>query len=521
MKLILFATFIFSTIFSFLNIDYNSTANKFLKNDRYPAQVADSQSYGWKLSFEDNFSDPEVAIFQEGVPFECYYEDLTMKISSAATCMLNYWSQKKCSEDYTNNLKNLNKCNWSVYDYYNYMDFNYPDGKGLNAFKPSMVEVKNGNLYLHAKRSNVEVGKINCKKKYYDERIQYENYTTDCAIYSGAVESKKLSPGVSIEKSPFRGFDQAYGRFEVRVKLPGGDGIWPAVWYLPNYPVEGKLEYDDGSSMCGWPYSGEIDLIETWADNPSDIHSGFIHGRCDEKLDVRKGFSNKIKTATTNFHTYAIEWSPNYIKYIHDNKVIGVIYKDEDLEASSTENKNAKKTKRQAWIPSYPFYWILNFSVVDSDKGKVNINNFPDQEMVIDYVKTYMRCTNQDDPVKCKKFHDIGVVEEYNNNSADTTDVDFAVYPSPVSNKDGKVSLSMTAHDSCENVTMQISNLKGQVLEKKDLPSGFLEKEITKYYSVDIHDYPSGLFIATLNFWNCGEFKNLRGKQSFKFVVTQ
>ena len=53
-------------------------------------------------------------------------------------------------------------------------------------------------------------------------------------------------------------FHQKYGRVEIRAKHPGGRGLWPAIWMMPQYSVYG-----------GWPASGEIDIFEGRGQNPT------------------------------------------------------------------------------------------------------------------------------------------------------------------------------------------------------------------------------------------------------------
>ena len=61
-------------------------------------------------------------------------------------------------------------------------------------------------------------------------------------------------------------FSQAYGRFEARMKIPRGQGIWPAFWMLGN-----DIE------KPGWPDCGEIDIMENIGKEPAIVH-GTIHG---------------------------------------------------------------------------------------------------------------------------------------------------------------------------------------------------------------------------------------------------
>lgn len=133
---------------------------------------------GWLLTFEDNFDDAATAI-AKGADAKCF--------SMAPNCMINWWHAEECPE-FSTELANLNKCNWAAYNYYNYMDFDLPEGQGINSFHPTMIEVKDGMLYLNATKSFYQT--IDCKNKFKDPRIgNLDNYTFQCPFISGAVES--------------------------------------------------------------------------------------------------------------------------------------------------------------------------------------------------------------------------------------------------------------------------------------------------------------------------------------------
>jgi hypothetical protein len=215
---------------------------------RSPA-AEDVTKYGWKVTFVDEFEDRETAI-NRGVSSHCF--DLPPQ------CMVNYWSQRECRREHHAHLRNLNKCNWRVYDMYNWMDFDAPETQGINAFHPSQVEVKNGNLILYASRSPFGQNELDCKRTFYDPEISWENHTKKCPFYSGGINSKTHE-----NNGQKMGFAQEYGRFEVRAILPDGPGTWPAHWLLPDV----EPDVDSAGNGCGWPFSGEIDIMEMWADN--------------------------------------------------------------------------------------------------------------------------------------------------------------------------------------------------------------------------------------------------------------
>ena len=502
MAKILFYLILFIVISS-TNLDNTNVIQKRqIANDPF-----DESTLGWYQTFADDFEDQDVAI-RHGAEPSCF--------SGKASCMFEYSSSELCPEIFKNQLTNLNKCNWNVYSYYNHLDYGTALGEGINSYDPSQVEVKNGYLYLRARRSEVPIDKIDCKNSYIDPRINRENKTNKCPIISGGLESRRSQPNGSV----FKGFDQAYGRFEVRAKLPKGAGTWPALWMISEYPVSTDLPFSNGDKKCGWPYNGEIDLVETWSNNYNKVFSGYIHGRCDEKLQISKGFSKQHEDVTNSFHLYAVEWTPNFIRFLHDNEIIGTIYNKEMLDTD--------KGGREAWIPNQPFYWILNLSIekgLGRKKVKVDINNFQNQEFVIDYVKTYRRCEKNDSWEKCIKFPISGtVVQKYNDNLKDSAFGDINIYPNPILiNQNNNATLRLTLFQSCQDVRAKISGLNGVVLESIN---NTLSKDIKlipanedKYFEFAL---PSGtkpgLYLMNVEFKNCGT-KNSFGNLSYKFLV--
>lgn len=106
--------------------------------------------------------------------------------------------------------------------------------------------------------------------------------------------------------------DWKYGRFEVRAKLPAGQGVWPAIWMLPTDYVYG-----------GWAASGEIDIMEAVnlpETGPKDIHGTIHYGReWPGQASSGTHVSLTASDPTSEFHTYAIEWGQREIRWYVDD----------------------------------------------------------------------------------------------------------------------------------------------------------------------------------------------------------
>lgn len=158
-----------------------------------------------------------------------------------------------------------------------------------------------------------------------------------------------------------------YGRFEIRARLPGGRGTWPAIWMLANNDVYGDSY---------WPDNGEIDIMEYVGYDPDTVH-GTIHTYLNNHTNGRQsGASYELPTAEEAFHVYAVEWSPEKIDFFVDD-VIYHTYTNTGLGW-------------QIWPFDQPFFLILNVAIGGTWGGAQGIDDsiFPVQ-LEIDYVRVY------------------------------------------------------------------------------------------------------------------------------------
>lgn len=127
-----------------------------------------------------------------------------------------------------------------------------------------------------------------------------------------------------------------YGYFEGRLKLPKGKGTWPAFWMLPD-------------NMKSWPDEGEIDIMEHVAYDPNVIHSTIHCAAYNHKIGTQKAKQINIPTSMEEFHVYAVEWTPNYIKGFVDGKCYFTFFND-------------KKDDNTTWPFNKPFNLKLNLA---------------------------------------------------------------------------------------------------------------------------------------------------------------
>ncbi len=158
-------------------------------------------------------------------------------------------------------------------------------------------------------------------------------------------------------------FETTYGRFEARIQLPWGQGIWPAFWLLGNNVDE-----------VSWPECGEIDIMEYRGQQPSIIH-GTIHGPgYSAGGGITQSFELTQDRFDTGFHEFAVEWGEDFIEFFVDDKHYQTI-----TPGDLTGN----------WVFDHPFYIILNVAVGGGYVGPPNANTQFPQTMLVDWVRVY------------------------------------------------------------------------------------------------------------------------------------
>lgn len=203
--------------------------------------------------------------------------------------------------------------------------------------RPENVQVRGGNLVITARKEDF-TGKDGILRHYTSARLKTQDR-----------------------------FSQAYGRFEARIKIPAGQGMWPAFWMLgANLP---KVD---------WPDSGEIDIVENIGKEPATIH-GTIHGPGFSGAGgLNQGTSLEHGKIADDFHVFAIEWDVNQIRF----------YLDRELYATRTP---ASLPAGGRWVFDHPFFLLLNLAVGGEWPGNPDASTVFPQSMLVDYVRVYAK----------------------------------------------------------------------------------------------------------------------------------
>jgi len=169
-------------------------------------------------------------------------------------------------------------------------------------------------------------------------------------------------------------FSKTYGKFEAKIKLPAGAGLWPAFWMMPQ-----------DSEYGTWASSGEIDIMEA---------KGRLLNRVGGAIHFGKNWPNNKQTAEdyifpagqsiTDFHVYGLEWEPGELRWYVDGNLFQKI--------NNWDSWGADQPAKYAFPAPFdkPFHMILNLAIGGNfDGGIIPKDSDLPAQMLVDYVRVY------------------------------------------------------------------------------------------------------------------------------------
>ncbi|HEY2910159.1 MAG TPA: glycoside hydrolase family 16 protein [Gemmataceae bacterium] len=259
------------------------------------------------------------------------------------------------------NGKEIDRAKWDFdigNGFYNYDANQWIGGWGNNELQyytkePDNAFIKDGHLHIKAIKESLH----------------------GCGYTSAKLKSRKKD-GSAL-------FNQKYGKFEFRAKLPTGRGVWPALWMLPQADKYGA-----------WAASGEIDVMEARGQEPNKV-LGTIHYGSLWPLNAHSGGEYLFPEGSSfaEFHTYTVEWEPGSIRWLVDGKQ----YAEQSFWWSASPGKDGKTAKpaREADLNTWPapfdqpFYVVMNVAVGGRFLGNPDKSTLFPAEMLVDYVRVY------------------------------------------------------------------------------------------------------------------------------------
>jgi beta-glucanase (GH16 family) len=162
-------------------------------------------------------------------------------------------------------------------------------------------------------------------------------------------------------------FDFTYGRVEARIKIPSGQGIWPALWMMGN-----------NIASVGWPNNGEVDIFENIGREPSTVH-GTVHGPGYSGANGIGGpYSLQSGKFADDYHLFAVEWNATQIAFFVDGNKYFTVTK-------------ATVEQHGRWAYDHPFYLLLNVAVGGTWPGDPDGSSTYPQKMYVDYIRVFQQ----------------------------------------------------------------------------------------------------------------------------------
>lgn len=218
------------------------------------------------------------------------------------------------------------------------------------------------------------------------ELEHYTNSEQNVFVQNGVLNIRALNEPKSFPQDPSRyaqyssgkintkdHFTFQYGRVDFRAKLPTGNGIWPALWMLPEDSVYGA-----------WAASGEIDVMEAKGRLPGTT-SGAVH--FGGQWPVNRYLAGEYyfpegQTFANDYHVYTLIWEEDNFKWYVDGKFFFKVTRDQWYSVAAPNNPNAPFDQ--------PFYIIMNLAIGGHFDGGLapSPSDIP-ATMQVDYVRVY------------------------------------------------------------------------------------------------------------------------------------
>ncbi len=198
---------------------------------------------------------------------------------------------------------------------------------------------------------------VNNEEEYY--QTQNATVANGNLVITAKKEAVGGQPYTSARMTTFGKFTQTYGRIEASIKLPTGQGMWPAFWML-----------GANINTVSWPTCGELDIMETI--NNQALNYGTMHWNVNGHVSY--GSTTPVANKA-DYHLYAIEWDANEIRWYVDS----VLY----------QTGNIQNDINTTGAFHLPFFIILNLAVGGDFPGQTVDETLLPESMYVDYVRVY------------------------------------------------------------------------------------------------------------------------------------
>jgi beta-glucanase (GH16 family) len=159
-----------------------------------------------------------------------------------------------------------------------------------------------------------------------------------------------------------------YGRIEARMRIPAGQGLWPAFWLLG----------ESFASKTGWPGCGEIDVVETIGREPGTVH-GTVHGATFHGAGgIHRAYTLPRGAVSDEDHVFAVEWEPGELRWYLD-----------DVRYHTVTPRDLPRP--EDWPFDRPFFILVNLAVGGTWPGDPDATTRFPAQLRVDWVRVYQR----------------------------------------------------------------------------------------------------------------------------------
>ncbi|MDX1591488.1 MAG: glycoside hydrolase family 16 protein [Balneolaceae bacterium] len=222
-------------------------------------------------------------------------------------------------------------------------------------------------------RQIVEAGRFNEEWQRYTDDPANAQIENGSLVIKAIHESDEHGPDqyTSARLNTAKKFTFRYGKVAARIKLPTGEGIWPAFWML-------GANIDENGGDTPWPQSGEIDILELYGTKSDSVVEANIHYADSSGSHAQMGaipYELKNGSFSDDFHLFELIWDENQITWLVD----GEQYASADITSDERSEFHRE------------FFLLLNIAVGGTWAGRPDKSTDFPQEMVVDWVRVYKK----------------------------------------------------------------------------------------------------------------------------------
>jgi beta-glucanase (GH16 family) len=204
----------------------------------------------------------------------------------------------------------------------------------------------------------------NAEMEYYTDRPENARVENGLLIIEARKEQYQGLPYTSARMVTRKMREFQYGHIEARMKLPYGQGIWPAFWLL--------------GGNAAWPAGGEIDILEFIGKTPDTVYQT-VHGPgYSGARGIGSHFVMTADTLKNDFHIFAVDWAENEIHWSVDGQEVFKVTPDKIPDGTQ-------------WVFDHPLFIILNVAVGGGWPGYPDATTVFPQQLLVDYVRVYQK----------------------------------------------------------------------------------------------------------------------------------